>query len=235
MADFNGSQPPGLKFAASARGLGGFVRQGMDQRKKAATGFASLVGETFGLVTSTPQTLALPAAAAVGDLAVVMSGSNSGTTNSVTGAATVRFANYGSAYGYGVHSKVLTAADLLSGLSLSGAGTGAWSIAVIRGGSVATYRGDAKSLSPASDPACPGYVKSGTHKGTLAAFFSRSTETVASPVGWLDGTAVGSTADVQWIDWAVLLPPSAPIADNTPVVWVGAANGPTALSTYEFT
>ena len=42
MADFNGFQPSGLKFAATARGAGlvGFARQGLDQRKKPARTFA---------------------------------------------------------------------------------------------------------------------------------------------------------------------------------------------------
>ena len=211
-----------------ARGGMRMQAQGMDGRKKGVLPIS--VAETYGVVTANPQSLPVPATAAVGDLAIVMASSNASTWG-LTGGTTIRSTTYGSGYGYGLFSKILTATDLLSGLSLSGNTTGAFHVVVLRNVTNAADKG-ATAGTAATDPSSPGFAKSPNHKGTFAVLILRGDPTITSPVGFISGTAV--SVSTTWQTWALLSSPTE-VPNNTPIVWRGDAPDFYVATTTELT
>jgi hypothetical protein len=219
-----------LPAGSQSMAMGGMgVRaQGMDGRKKGV--LRVFVAETYGVVTADPQSLPVPATAAVGDLAIVTASSNTSTW-SLTGGTTIRSTNYGPGYGYGLFSKILTATDLLSGLSLSGNTTGAFHVVVLRNVTNAADKGATAGFT-ATDPSSPGFAKSPNHKGTFAVLISRFVPTITSPVGSISGTAVSEST--TWQTWALLSSPME-VPNNTPIVWRGNAPNYYVATTTELT
>jgi hypothetical protein len=190
----------------------------MDGRKKGV--LQIFVADAYGVVTTNPQTLTLPAGSAAGDLALVTASTNSSAW-SLTGGTTIRSGNYGAGYPYGIFFKILTAADLLSGLSLGGNTTGAFHVVVFRNVTSAANKGATQGNAGVTNPSSPGFVKNPNHKGTVSVFITRSapaTPTLDPPQGWKVGSIVSDA--VTWQTWASLLSPST-VADNTPTTWRG--------------